>query len=180
MSKRKDEYLMLRDEILHLSEVENNIINIFYTSVTAILAFALSQCDNIFLLLPYMVIIPSYLMFISKSEAIYKIATYLYEFHECEDMFIWEHRNREFAKKKNNLLLNDISYNLPFLFANILTIALFVLKFNWRNITDMYEWIKFFIAISLFGCTIYLVRKKGKVDIEYYGEIWKEIKEEHK
>lgn len=180
MCKLKDEYLMLRDEILHLSEMENNIINIFYTSVTAILAFALSQSDTIFLLLPYVVIIPSYLMFISKSEAIYKIATYLYEFHECEDMFFWEHRNREFAKKKNHALLNDVSYNLPFLFVNILTLVLFLLKFNLRSTAYIYEWTKFFIAVFLFGCTIYLVRKKGKVDIGYYRDVWKEIKEENK
>ena len=47
------EYLMLRDELLHLDTVVNNTINFFYVFIASFIAFALTQEDTIFILLSY-------------------------------------------------------------------------------------------------------------------------------
>lgn len=69
MENSKEEYLMLRDEILKLFEIENNIINIFYTVSAAIMSFSILQEDNVSILIVYMIIIPSYLMLISEGRS---------------------------------------------------------------------------------------------------------------
>ena len=47
----KEEYLMLREEILHLDSVVNNTINFFYVFMATYVAFSLTQEDTIFILL---------------------------------------------------------------------------------------------------------------------------------
>ncbi len=177
MRNPKEEYLMLRDEILKMAEIESNIINIFYTASSAIMSFSVTQEDNISILIAYVVIIPAYLMLISKEEAIYKIATYLYEFYECNnDDIFWEHYNREFGKRKNKDILNDISLNFPFAFVNILVFALFLLKTKWDCALEPYILTKVIISVLLFLGTAILIALKGKVKILKYSQIWKEIK----
>lgn len=177
MENSKEEYLMLRDEILKLFEIENNIINIFYTVSAAIMSFSILQEDNVSILIVYMIIIPSYLMLISKEEAIYKIGTYLYEFYECNNNDIqWEHYNREFCIRKNKTVVNDISLNFPFIFVNVLVFILFLLKTKWNCITEPYILIKIIISILLFLSTTILIILKGKVKILKYNDIWNNIK----
>ena len=42
----KDEYLMLREEILHLDSIANNTINFFYAYISAYISFALTQYET--------------------------------------------------------------------------------------------------------------------------------------
>ena len=51
----KEEYLMLREEILHLDSVVNNTINFFYVFMATYVAFSLTQEDTIFILLSFIV-----------------------------------------------------------------------------------------------------------------------------
>lgn len=177
MGSSKEEYLMLRDEILKMNEIENNIINIFYTASSAIMSFSIMQEDNISILIVYMVIIPSYLMLMSKEEVIYKIATYLYVFYESDNNDIqWEHCNREFGIRKNKNILNDISLNFPFIFVNVLVFILFLLKTKWNCILETYVLMKVIISVLLFLSTTILIILKGKVKILKYEKIWKDIK----
>ena len=90
--KAKDEYLMLREEILHLDSITNNTINFFYAFIAAYIAFALTQEDTIFILLSFIGIIPPYLIVLNKMNALCKIGAYLYVFHEGGS-FKWERRN---------------------------------------------------------------------------------------
>ncbi len=177
MRNSKEEYLMLRDEILKMYEMESNIINIFYTATSAIMSFSILQEDNVSILIAYMVIIPSYLMLMSKEETIHKVATYLYEFYECDnDDIFWEHYNREFGKRKNKNILNDISLNFPFVFVNILVFVLFLLKTKWNCMLDPYILAKVIISVLLFLATTVLIVLKSRVKILKYSQIWKDIK----
>ena len=51
MFEPKDEYLMLRDEILHLDTIVSNTITFFYAFIASFLAFALTQTDNVLFIL---------------------------------------------------------------------------------------------------------------------------------
>ena len=46
----KDEYLMLREEIIHLDTIISNVVNLFYAFIASFIAFALLQSDTIFIL----------------------------------------------------------------------------------------------------------------------------------
>lgn len=78
-SEAKDEYLMLREEILHFI---NNTINFFYVFIASYIAFTLMQEDTIFILLSFIGIIPPYLIVLNKMNALCKIGAYLHVFHE--------------------------------------------------------------------------------------------------
>ncbi len=120
MSKTKEEYLMLRDEISNLSNMENNIMNYFYISIVATMAFCLTQQETIFMLLPYLIIIPAYKLIISKIRRIYKAGAYLYVFHEGES-FNWERRSQKFMHKLPKKFLNRMqTFNYPFLLTSII------------------------------------------------------------
>lgn len=89
------EYLMLREEILHLDEVIVHTINFFYAFLASFLAFALTQKDTIYIVLSYIVILPAYLIVLSKLHGMSKIGGYLYVYHEKHGNtnFKWETYN---------------------------------------------------------------------------------------
>ena len=100
------EYLMLRDELLHLDTVVNNTINFFYVFIASFIAFALTQEDTIFILLSYIVIIPAYLIVISKMQGICKIGAYLSLFHEGRSL---TGKQEILSLTRNMLLYSPIS-----------------------------------------------------------------------
>lgn len=91
MKDESKEYLMLRDEILKDYEIIQNSRNVLYAAVAAILAFAVDQKEALLFLIPYIVIIPVYLVTIDYTLNMYKLGTYLKVFHEQGD-FRWENR----------------------------------------------------------------------------------------
>lgn len=92
------EYLMLREEILHLDSLINNTISFFYTFMATYLAYALSQDDTILFVLSYMVIVPAYMIVLSKMQGICKIGAYLKVVHEGNE-FNWETKNMKLKMK---------------------------------------------------------------------------------
>ena len=89
MSTPKEEYLMLREEILQLNTIINSTINFFYVFVSAVLLFAINQTDSLYVLLTYLIIFPAYAIALSKAIGTYRIGGYLYVFCEGSD-FNWE------------------------------------------------------------------------------------------
>ena len=175
MDKSK-EYLMLRDEIVHLDEMTNNTINFSYAFVSAILSFSFTQKDSIFILLPYIVIIPAYKIVLTKSQAVYKITAYLYVFLEGED-FLWEHRRNIFITSKGGSMSLDEDFryfHYPFLIDAIVTSVFFVI----RNDMCVYGVIKLFIAVALFTWVLRMFFKYKRSETQDYIEKWKEIKSE--
>ena len=176
---KKDEYLMLREEILHLDTIINNTINFFYAFMASYIAFALTQDDTIFLLLSYMIILPAYLIVLSKIQGMSKIGSYLYVFHEKLNgsIFKWETRNFEYRKdNKKGIFANIISSNFPFLFVSISVMMLFFYNTKWNEICTIYEYIKI-IACIIFNFRLLLIMYKNrKIGTIYYISKWKDIK----
>lgn len=60
MGQLKDEYLMLREEILNLQTSENSILGFFYAFTASIIAFSIGKKDTMFILISYIAILPIY------------------------------------------------------------------------------------------------------------------------
>lgn len=91
----KDEYLMLRNEILKDYDIIQNSRYLLYVAVASILSFSISQEEPLLFLIPYVVIIPTYLVSIDYTLDMYRIATYLMIFIEPVE-FNWENRQYKF------------------------------------------------------------------------------------
>ena len=166
---------MLRDEILHMDTLVNNTINFFYVFVAGILTFSFSQDDSIFLLTTYVVMIPAYIMVLSKTIGIYRVASYLYVFHEG-GVFNWERRNKKIMDSSMFRIFKEISsINLPFFFVSLFVLIIFCVKTNWDNIGEKYELLKIFLSFSLYMVQLILIIKNRKITLDKYIPIWKNI-----
>lgn len=145
-----NEYLMLREEILHLDGIINNTLNILYVFIATFLAYALGQEDTFYILLSYIGVIPMYIIVVSKIEGMCRIGAYLKVYHEGKE-FMWETRNMELKKKRGrNNFTFVISSFFPFEFINIAIFIIFILQTKWNLINSLYEKSKITIAILLF------------------------------
>lgn len=178
MKKSKDEYLMLREEILHLDTVINNTINFFYVFVATILAFSITQDDSLFALISYVVSIPAYLIVLSKEKGIFKIAAYLHVFQEGKE-FNWERRNRKlYSSEEVPILYKMQSFNFPFLFVSTFVTVIFFVKTNWSAICTVRELVKIMIAVILYITQLVLVVKNKRVSARPYITLWEKVKNE--
>ena len=166
----KEEYLMLRDEIINFETIINNTINFFYAFISALISFALTREDTIFVLISYMAILPAYLIVIGKREGMIKIGTYLKVYGEGE-LFNWETRK---PLIKNKSFFNKSTSDLPFLFSNIFVFILFLFQLRYVKIYNCYEIIKFIIALILFFSVWYLYRKY-RDNTDNYEKEWKKL-----
>jgi len=178
MKRSKDEYLMLRDEILQLNTLINNTINFFYVFVSAALLFAIGQEDSMYVLMCYVVIIPAYLITLSKQIGLYKIASYLYVFQEGEK-FNWERRMKKIYESHHFSALRTIqTYNYPFLFVSTFVTVIFLIKTEWSIIEQTVEFLKLTFAIIMYVFLLVMVIRNRKITIEKYIPYWEKIKNE--
>ncbi len=172
----KDEYLMLREEILTLKTLENNTINFFYGFVSSVLLFTINQTNSMYILISYVVIIPAYLIVKSKRNAICKIGAYLNVFYEGKE-FNWERRSCKMYKDAPTWLSSKIqSSNLPFLFVSTFVTILFLLKVQWSNISNTNEFIKIIIALMLYSIQLILIIENRKITSEKFITLWEKVK----
>lgn len=173
----KDEYLMLRNEILHHNTLENNTINFLYVFISAILVFSLNQEDSLYVLIAYVVIIPSYRIVWSKRKGICKIGAYLNVFLEGKE-FNWERRNCKMYDNAPNWISSKIqSFNFPFLFISTFVLIVFLTKIKWDNLEKTREFIRLLIGILLYGVQIIMILRHRKISSEDFISIWKGIKD---
>lgn len=176
--KNDKEYLMLREEILHLDTVINNTINFFYAFVGAVLAYSIKQEDALFTLLPWVIIIPAYRIILGKRKNIFRIAAYLNVFHEGK-VYNWERRQKRMYDTTSYGRTKKISsFNYPFIFVSTFVMIIFLLKTKWSGLGFNVELIKFIIGIVLYVMQIVAIIKNRKIDSEKYIWQWKKIKEE--
>lgn len=172
------EYLMLREEILHLDTVINNTINFFYAFVAAALAYSINQDDVIFTLLPWIIIIPAYRIILGKRKNIFRIAAYLNVFHEGKN-YNWERRQKKMYDTTSCGKSKKISsFNYPFIFVSTFVMVIFLLKINWFEVRFNVELVKIIIGTVPYAIQIAAIVKNRKIDSEEYVLQWKNIKEE--
>lgn len=184
---RDKEYLMLRDEILHLDQIIVHTINFFYAFLASFIAFSLTQDDTIYILLSYVVILPAYLMVLSKMRGMSRIGGYLYVIHEgtSGSEFQWETYNAKFSAciaKKKRFSASKITtfmhtFHYPFAVTNIATFCLFCLRTHWYNLT-VYEIIKTVICILLFIFIFCLINENRKIGTKEYIAKWDDFNRE--
>lgn len=175
---KKEEYLMLREEILHLDTIINNTINFFYIFIASYIAFALKQGDTIFLLLSYMIIFPAYLIVLSKMQGMCKIASYLYVFHEKLDntTFKWERRISKYREKNKDAIFSYIiSSHFPFLLVSLSVMILFFYNTKWKEICKIYESIKVILCIIFNFLLLLIIYKNRKISTIDYVSNWEGI-----
>lgn len=176
----KEEYLALREELLHLDTIVNNTINFFYVFMASYLAFAFTQSDTILFLIAYIAIIPPYLIALSKMEGICRIGAYLEVYHEGNDdrEFKWETKNSDFKNSRPIKLFNHmISTNFPFLFGSTSVMFLHIYKFLVLEKIATGEIIKLAISVLLFFSMVLMVFKYRNISTELYVKAWKEYED---
>ncbi|MCD8354369.1 MAG: hypothetical protein LUC47_08675, partial [Clostridiales bacterium] len=134
----KDEYLMLREEILHVDTMQNNTLNFMYALIGVVLSFPLTQSDNLYILVIYIVLLPSYAVILGQERTRCKIGTYLLVFHEENGSdFQWERRQVPFhrsATKNDTTIFGHLeAFNFPFLFLSLFATTIFFIKTDWLN-----------------------------------------------
>lgn len=172
----KDEYLMLRDELIHLESMVNNTINFFYAFLVSYLAFACLQSDTIYILFSYIIILPAYIIVISKMEGMARIGAYLCVFHEGET-FNWEKRNLEFKRiREKKHFTYIVSSNFPFVITNYTVFIILLYQTSWNQICTMYEILKLLIGMGLFALTNVLYWKNRRIGTNDFVDYWQQIK----
>lgn len=171
---------MLRNEILHLSNLENQTINFLYIFVASVLAFSMTQRDTIVILISYIVIIPAYKMVISHEQGIYRIGAYLYVFLEGKD-FKWERRSFMFYEELRYSCGNRGKrkvqvFNYPFLFISTFIMIFFGIRTNYVIIFSFYELSKYIVALLSYLYILVSIANNRYYSISKYIELWEKIK----
>ena len=108
------EYESLRQEILVNSQIIAQYNALLYTVTVAVLAFAFDKKNPFLCLIPYVVIIPIYLLNEWKRKSNCNIASYMLVFLEGTD-YKWETRTykRTSSNKQQNAVKHILSLNIP-------------------------------------------------------------------
>ena len=170
----KEEYLVLREEVLHLDTIVNNTINFFYVFMATYLAFSLTQDDTVFLLLSYVVIIPAYMIVLSRVDVMARVGGYLKYYHEGK-AFKWETRNFEFRKYRIVKMNYIISSSFPFLLGSIFVLVIHVYRFFvLKELKRPEEIVKLVVQIALFISVCIMMYRYRNISTEYYINKWEE------
>lgn len=169
---QKEEYLMLRDEILHIDTMINNTINFFYVFMASYLAFVFSKKETLLLLVSYIVIMPAYFMVLSKMEGMCRIGAYLQVFYEGKT-FNWETHNYQFRNYRIVKVFNHmISTNFPFLLGSLSVLIIHIHQYLMLEIQTCNEKIKLHISFVLFIVMCLLIFKYRKLSTDDYITKW--------
>lgn len=173
----EQEYMMLREEIVKLEEIINHTVTFFYAFIAGFLMFVVKQEDTILVLLSYIVLLPAYIMVLSKYEGIFRIGAYLKVYHEGE-IFNWETRTMKLKRinHRNNYTFLS-SAHFPFLFTNFFIAGIYILKIDYKVITQPYEVMKVAALIFLFVSVLVLCKKNRNLSVEFFVDKWERVKQ---
>lgn len=177
----KDEYLMLRNEILKDYDIIQNSRYILYVVVATILSFSISRDEPLLFLIPYIVIIPTYLVSIDYTLDMYRISTYLMVFLEHGE-FNWENHQYKFNYVISKKIPRRFKFfHFPFLSASIACTLLFALRVkypvNLKSISIEFclEEIIAFVLLLIVIFIYYKYKNMPKYQKEYINA-WHEVK----
>ena len=183
MNDGSKEYLMLRDEIMKDYEIIQNSRNVLYVAVAAILALAVDQKEAFLFLVPYIVIIPIYLVTIDFKLNMYKLGTYLKVFHEQGD-FHWENRlyvfNYEIEKRVTR---GEQFFHAPFTVSALVCFVMFFASVTYpKSIRDVSVGFTLGAAAAIVlpaaVAVIFFKYKNIKKIQDSYIRSWKDVKKE--
>ena len=153
------EYESLRQEILVNSQIIAQYNALLYTVTVAVLAFAFDKENPFLCLIPYVVIIPIYLLNEWKRKSNCNIASYMLVFLEGTD-YKWETRTykRTSSNKQQNAVKHILSLNIPERMPYLIIACICSLSTICKTIiSDMTDVTKYISTILVFLFTIWMI-----------------------
>lgn len=186
MNNKMKEYELLRDEIMQKIGLQNTLLTFTITTCFAAYAFALSNNNIMFYLIPFCIILPMSIRIAYYTSALTKIAAYMEVFLEEKSGYIWETRNRKLVnkrivKKKNKLFDFTVYQHNECLILSL--VSYFLLAYHLIVDSSQMIFIKIvflFLATVLLLSEVYITHRINHANKEKdsWVESWKEIKDE--
>lgn len=180
------EYKALRDEINHLNELASSTLHVSVLASLAVIGYLL-QLESLNLLLfpiPFLIILPSLFIIISRFQAVMRVSGYIRVFLEKNDMLRYENRYLKWMSKVSasgkriGFSFRETIFYL-YLGLGLLSIGVFISK---GVVPDFNCWISIvgysFIYISPFPFYFYAYRLIKQDWRKIYDEYWKKVKED--
>lgn len=129
----KEEYAMLREEIMENMKSQNNLSTFVSTTICTFIGvvIALDQPSPFLYLIPFLILIPASFKESNYQRRVAYLASYLIVYLEGEDSFLWETRYHHFARRGNPSLSSKFRAALETLEFTLFGILCYVL-FLWR------------------------------------------------
>lgn len=176
-----NEYIVLRDELLKQYDIIQNSRYVLYVTVVSILSFSISKKEPLLFLIPYIVIIPTYLITIDYTIDTFRICTYLMVFHEGKE-FKWENRQYKFNNINSKRLPKRENYfHSPFILSSVICTILFFAFIKYpSSIQEIYvgficEIIAAIVLLFVVFIMFFKYNDMNKTQ-EKYIKIWRKVK----
>lgn len=178
----KDEYNILKEEILVELSTIQNCKNLVYTLVIALLAFSFEKNNAWMFLLPFVAIIPLYNLIIEKIDSTLRTGTYMLVFLEPYLDIKWETNLYKYDKKyKNDFSTKKINID-SFVILSVVCIVLSIINLNFKQIQKPEVWgcIIFQFVLVIYCIWIFFTRRIDyTLRKEKYIKEWEQIKNPH-
>lgn len=170
---------MLREEILKSSEMIKKYRLTMYTLTAALLAFAFDKNNAFLFLMPFVAIIPLYLLAMHLIDSMMRIGAYLYVFLEPQCDIKWEtmlYRYDSMHRSEHSTRKSLIS---PYVVVSLCCIVLSFMNLDFSNLYSFELWSCLILQVALLVVCIYLFVAKHVDYIstkEKYISEWRAIK----
>ena len=178
-----EEVKILREEVVSFMSERQQLIQLLYTGVAALLAFAVNSKNALMCLVPFCIIIPTYLMVRNKNQGIQKIGAYLQVFYKGSD-FHWEQLSYELnakTRKKTSRYFVANSFIFPFFLLGFVSLVLFCFFMDWSSFPSPATIGKLVMGLACFASTIFMLVRQDNIDKlkAFYISAWENMKLEH-
>lgn len=172
------EYEMLREEIQNQGNKIHNMRNWLYTSFAAILAIAVSQNKLAFWFIPYVIIIPMYILSLEYEKNMYRAAAYIKVFLEDGNEG-WETRLYQLNCHATRKFVFLDSTNTPFVFLVVIVTFSIVIKMKAELCKNQNLYIGIIIIINVLIIMIMFFKPSTQSLKEKYVSEWEKVKDNH-
>jgi|GEM_PF-2899782 len=178
-----EEVKMLREEVVSFMSERQQLIQLLYTGVAALLAFAVNSKNALMCLIPFCIILPTYLMVRNKNQGIQKIGAYIQVFYNGPD-FHWEQFSYELnakTRKKTSRYFVANSFIFPFFLLGLVSLVLFCFFMDWGSFPSMAAVYKLAMGLVCLASTIFMLVKQDDIDRlkAFYISAWENMKKEY-
>jgi len=174
-----EEVKLLRAEVISFMSERQQLIQLLYTGVAALLAFAVNSKNALMCLIPFCIIFPTYLMVRNKNQGIQKIGAYLQVFGPD---FRWEQLSFELnAKTRKKTSRNYVanSFIFPFSLLGFVSVGLFCFFMDWESVPSVVSICKLCLGLVCLVTTVFMLIKYDNIDKlkAFYIAEWESIRE---
>ena len=178
-----EEIKILREEVISFMSERQQLVQLLYTGVAALLAFAVNSKNALMCLIPFCIILPTFLMVRNKNQGIQKIGAYLQVFY-CGPDFRWEQLsfelNRKTRKKTSRYFVAN-SFIFPFFLSGFVSLMLFCFFMDWSSLPSTIAFCKLAAGLLCLASTIFMLIRHDDIDKlkAFYIAEWVNLKKEY-